>query len=95
MVKFHTVPIDYNGFGASFTPNSYFSRETWKRLLNIHEVHVLQVTPLPRIGTGGHRNFRYDYYRIPPSRARTSYGGLCVVDWCVETTAVSPKDRAG
>ena len=32
MVKFHTVPIDYNGFGASFTPNSYFSRETWKRL---------------------------------------------------------------
>ena len=32
MVKFRMVPIDYNGFGASFTPNSYFSRETWKRL---------------------------------------------------------------
>ena len=28
------VPIDYNGFGASFTPNPYFSRETWKRLLS-------------------------------------------------------------
>ena len=30
--KFHMVPIDYNGFGASFTPNPDCSRETWKRL---------------------------------------------------------------
>ena len=26
------VPIDYNGFGASSTPNPDCSRETWKRL---------------------------------------------------------------
>ena len=34
------VPIDYNGFRASFTPNSYFSRETWKRLLNLECVKI-------------------------------------------------------
>ena len=28
----------------------------------------------------------------PSPAIGTSHGGLCVVDWCVQTTAVSPKD---
>ena len=28
----------------------------------------------------------------PLPKIRTSHGGLCVRDWCVETTAVSPED---
>ena len=30
--KFYTVPIDFNGFRSSFTPNPHCSCETWKRL---------------------------------------------------------------
>ena len=30
------VPIDSNGFGASFTPNPDCSCETWKRLYSRH-----------------------------------------------------------
>ena len=29
--------------------------------------------------------------RITPVRIGTPHGLLCVVDWCVETTAVSPE----
>ena len=36
--KFHTVPIDFNGFRSSFTPNPDCSRETWKRLLIDHQL---------------------------------------------------------
>ena len=37
---------------------------------------LVQDTPLPR----------------PPPEIGTSRGGICVEDWCVETTAVSPDD---
>ena len=41
----------------------------------------------------GVRNFECDQPRItPPPRIGTYHGGLCVLDRCVETTVVPPKD---
>ena len=46
----------------------------------------------PEIGTShqGLGNFRPDQQRIP--KIGNSHGGFCVLDWCVETTAVSSED---
>ena len=51
--------------------------------------------PPPRTGTfhGKLRDLSMSLPRIPPSprlRFWTSHGGLCVVNWCVETIDVSP-----
>ena len=33
-----------------------------------------------------------DFEHPSSPKIKTSDGGLCLVDWCVETTAVSPED---
>ena len=60
-----------------------------------HGSDPTQNTPLhPKTGTsyGRFGDISKLTQDIHPPKTGTSHGGLCVVDWCVETTAVSDED---
>ena len=59
-----------------------------------HGSYPIQNTPHPKTGTSHGRfgDFSKHTQDIPPPKTGTSHGGLCVMNWCIETTAVSAVD---